>query len=237
MSLLTLIQDASKMIGLSSPTAVVSSADQRVLELLVMANVSGEDLSTRYDWQELTRTASWSSTGTIAQGTITSATIASDFGRFVDDTFWDRSTRIPIGGPATSQEWQSDLSSAIVSPPYKFIVQNNVLYVGPTPIAAGNTLVFNYITKNWCASSAGTAQSAFAADDDVTLIPEKLFKLDLIWRWKSSKGLAYAEDLENAERQIDKYIGQNGGRRVLFIGGAPIHYFADNIPAGNWPGS
>jgi hypothetical protein len=235
MSLLTLIQDVSKMIGLSSPTAVTTSADQRVLELLVMANVSGEDLSTRYEWQELTRTATWASSGTIAQGTITSGTIASDFGRFIDDTFWDRSLRQPIVGPVTAQEWQADLSNAIVSPPYKFIVQNNILSIGPTPITAGNTLAFNYITKNWCASSTGTGQSAFAADDDETLIPQRLFRLDLIWRWKSSKGLAYAEDLENAEREIDKHIGANGGRRVLFIGGAPIQYFAGNIPAGDWP--
>lgn len=236
MSLLTLIQDVSKMIGLSSPTAVVTSADQRVLELLVMANVVGEDLSTRYEWQELVRTAQWSSSGTIAQGTIDSATIAADFGRFIDGTFWDRSLRQQVLGPATAQQWQSDLSNAIVSPPYKFIVQNNILYIGPTPIGAGNTLVFNYVTKNWCQSSTGTGQSAFAADSDTTLIPERLFKLDLIWRWKSSKGLAYAEDLENAEREIDKHIGQNGGRRVLFIGGAPIEYLAGNVAAGDWPG-
>lgn len=236
MSLLTLIQDASKMIGLSSPTAVVTSADQRVLELLVMANVVGEDLSTRYEWQELVRTAQWSSSGTIAQGTIGSSTIASDFGRFIDGTFWDRSLRQQVLGPSTAQQWQADLSNAIVSPPYKFIVQNNILYIGPTPIGAGNTLVFNYVTKNWCQSSTGTGQSAFAADSDTTLIPERLFKLDLIWRWKSSKGLAYAEDLENAEREIDKHIGQNGGRRVLFIGGAPIEYLAGNVAAGNWPG-
>lgn len=236
MSLLTLVQDVSKLIGLQSPTAVATSSDQRVLELMVMANVSGDDLATRYEWQELTRTAQWSSSGTIYQGTIGSATIASDFGRFIDSTMWDRSLKQPIVGPVTAQEWQADLSNAVVSPPYKFIVQRDVLYIGPTPITAGNTLVFNYITENWCESSTGTGQTAYAADGDVSRIPEKLLKLDIVWRWKASKGLAYAEDLETAEREIDKHIGQSGGRRVLFIGGAPIQYLPANIPAGNWPG-
>lgn len=235
MSLLTLIQDVSKLIGLDSPTAVVTSADKRVLELLVMANDVGDELATRYEWQELTRTASFSCTGTIAQGTIDSGTIANGFSRFIDSTFWNTSTREQISTTVTVQEWRSDLSSGIVSPPYKSIVINNILYVGPVSPAAGNSLVFDFITKYWCQSATGTNQSAFAADTDVVLIPERLFKLSLVWRWKQAKGLAYSEDMETAERAIEKYIGQNTGRRVLYIGGAPVYYFQDNIPAGNWP--
>lgn len=237
MSLLTLIQDVSKLIGLESPTAVTTSQDKRVLELLVMANATGEELSTRYEWQELIRQASFTCTGTIAQGTIDSSTIASGFGRIVDDTFWNFTTREKIEGPVTFQEWQSDRASGIVSPPYKSILIDNVLYVGPVAPAAGGTLGFFYVLNGWCRSSGGTVQTAFAADTDTTLIPERLFKYDLVWRWKQSKGLAYSEDMETAEREIEKYIGQNTGRRVLYIGGAPIYYFADNVPAGNWPSS
>ena len=234
MSLLTLVQDVSRTLGMTTPTVVTTSADQRVLELLVMANTAGNELARRYYWQELTREVTFSATGTIDQGYLTGS-IATDFGYFIDQTFWDRSLRLPIIGPVTAQEWQSDLSWAVVSPPYKFIVQNDKLKVGPTALTAGDTLVFNYMTKNWCESSTGTGQSSFQADTDVTRIPEELFKLELIWRWKSAKGLAYAEDMENAEEQIERYTGQNAGRRVLFIGGSGIYYLAENVPAGDWP--
>jgi hypothetical protein len=238
MTLLTLIQDTSKAIGLESPTLVTSSQDKRVLELLVLANDVGDELATRYEWQELTRTASWSCTGTVAQGTIGTSTIASGFGRFIDSTFWDSSARLQIANGVTMQEWRADIAGQISAPPYKSIIINNVLYVGATSApAAGNTLTFDYITRNWCQSSAGVQQSAFAADSDTVLIPERLFKLSLIWRWKQSKSLAYAEDLETAEQAIETYVGQNVGRRVLYIGGAPIHYFPANIPAGDWPSS
>ncbi len=233
MSLLTIIQDASLDMGLPSPASVIGSNDTRVLELLSMANRTGEELARRYDWQELTNEVVFTASGTISQGY--AASIAVDFGRFVDQTFWDRSQRLPITGPATAQEWQSDLSFAIVAPPYKFIVQAGILKVGPTALPNTDTLVFNYITKYWCQSSAGAGQTAFAADTDTTKVPEELFKLELIWRWKSSKGLAYAEDLESAEEQIERYMGQSGGRRILFIGGQGVYYLSENVPAGDWP--
>lgn len=238
MSLLTLIQKASKAIGLASPTLVTSSQDARVLELLVLANDVGDDLMTRYEWQELTRTASFASTGTVAQGTIGTSTIAIGFNRFIDSTFWDSSARLQIASGVELQEWRADIAGQISAPPYKSVIINNVLYVGATTApAAGNVLTFDYITKYWCQSPAGVAQSEFAADDDTVLIPERLFFLSLIWRWKQSKSLAYSEDLETAEQAIERYIGQNVGRRVLYIGGAPIHYFPANIPAGDWPSS
>lgn len=234
MSLLTIIQDVSRTLGVPAPTAVVTSSDTRVLELWTMANLTGSELTRRYFWQELTREAQFTSTGSIDMGSLTGS-IATDFGYFIDQTFWDRDLKQPIIGPVTAQEWQSDLSFAVVGPPYKFIVQNGRLKVGPTAITSGHTMVFNHITKNWCESSAGTGQSSLTADDDVTRIPEELFKLELIWRWKQAKGLAYAEDMETAEQQIDRYTGQNAGRRVLFIGGQGIYYLAENVPLGDWP--
>lgn len=234
MSLLTIIQDTSTQIGLPRPSVVVTSADTRILELLSIANSVGKELSRDFDWQELTRTANITTTGTIDQGSLLGS-IATDFGRFLNQTFWNRDLRQQILGPATIQQWQADLSFNVVSPPYKFIVINDRLNVGPTALPSGQTCVFNYITKNWCQSAGGTQQSAFAADTDTTLIPEELFKLTLLWRWKSSKGLAYAEDMQTAETQIQTYTGQNRGNDVLYLGGAPIIYFTENVPLGNWP--
>jgi hypothetical protein len=234
MSLLTLIQGTSKLIGLPSPQVVVASADTRILELLSIANSVGDELARDYQWQELTKTALWSATGSIDQGSLLGS-IATDFGYFINQTFWDRDLRQQILGPTTSQQWQADLSFAVVSPPYRFIMESGRLLIGPTALTAGHTLVFNYVTKNWCQSSTGTPQSAFAADTDTTLIPEELFKLTLIWRWKSAKGLAYAEDMQTAEKQIQTYTGQNKGNDVLYLGGSPVVYFSENVPLGNWP--
>jgi hypothetical protein len=233
MSLLTLIQTTCDSIGLTRPSVVITSADQNVRTLLALANTSGEELMKRYEWQELTKEVTFTSTGTISQGSL--ASIASDMDRFVNDTFWNRGLREKIQGPVTQQQWQQDLSFNVVGPPYKFIVNDGTLYVGPTPLAAGQTLAFNYITQNWCQSSVGTGQAVWTADTDTTKIPERIHRLDLIWRFKSAKGLSYAEDLETAERSIEKHFGTNTARRILFVGGSDVRFFAENIPNGDWP--
>lgn len=234
MSLLTIVQNVSKRLGVPAPSAVVTSSDTRVLELWTMANDIGTELERRYQWQELTREANFTSTGSIDMGSLTGS-IATEFSYFIDQTFWDRDLKQPIIGPVTMQEWQSDLSFAVVGPPYKHIVINDRLLVGPTAITAGHTMVFNSLTENWAQDASGTGKASFTADDDTARIPENLIELSLVWRWKQSKGLAYAEDMETAEQQIGRYTGQDAGRRVLFIGGQGIYYLAENVPLGDWP--
>lgn len=233
MSLLTLIQDVCNAIGIDPPTAVISATDKNITSLLAMANTSGEELMKRYEWQELTKQATFTTTGTIPQGYLSS--IASDFDRFINDTMWNQGLRQKIIGPITMQEYQQDLSFAVVGPPFKFIQYGGQLYIGPTATAAGQTVVFNYISGNWCTSDALVGQTRWQADSDLTVIPQRIHKLDLIWRWKQAKGLAYGEDLETAEGAIEKQIGTNTGRRILFVGGSDTRYFAENIPNGDWP--
>ncbi len=144
--------------------------------------------------------------------------------------------RQPIDGPVTIQQFQANQSNNVVGPPYYFFIYGSRFKIGPTAIAATDYCTCFFISKYWCQSGLGAGQSAFAADDDETVIPQELFKLDLIWRWKQKNGLSYAEDLQTAEEQIQTYIGQNVPARVLFLGGRNVYYPA-NIPEGFWPGT
>lgn len=233
MSLLTLIQNTANEVGISSPLVVITSTDQNIRTLLSLSNTSGDELMRRSEWQQLTSEATFSTSGTISQGYLNS--IATDYDRMISDTMWDRSLRQKIMGPVNMQEWQQDLSFLVVGPPYKFIVYGGKLFTGPTAIAVSHTVAFNYISKSWCTTSGGTGQSAWAADTDLTVLPERIHKLDLIWRFKQAKGLAYGEDLETAETAIEKAIGQSTPRRTLFVGGSNARYFSENVPLGSWP--
>ncbi len=235
MSLLTLMQDVTSAIGLPVPTVVTTSSDANVVTLLALANTAGTALMKRYEWQELTSfSGTIQATGSIDIGSITTI-FGSGFDRIVNQTFWDNSMRQPIDGPVTIQQFQQGLANNVTGPPYYFFIYGGRFKIGPTAIAATDYCTCFTISKNWCASSGGTGQSAFAADTDVTVIPQELFKLDLIWRWKQKNGLSYAEDLQTAEQSIETYIGQNTPARVLFLGGRNI-YYNTNIPEGYWPG-
>lgn len=235
MSLLTLIQNTANSVGLTAPSVVVTSTDANVVTLLALANSSGKEMAKAYEWQEMMQdSGTIVSSGTILQGTLTTVFGAS-FDRIVNQTFWDGSSRLPIDGPITIQQWQQFRASNVVGPPYIFIIQNNQLWIGPTPIDAGHALSCYFMSKYWCQSSGGTGQTAWTADDDTAIIPEELLLLDLIWRYKQKKGLAYAEDMKTAQRQFETYTAQNKANRILFLGGRNILYPA-NIPEGYWPG-
>lgn len=236
MSLLTLIQTVYQEVGIgqTQPNAVITSTDANVLQLLALANTTGESLMKRYQWQELITYASFTTSGALNVGTITSC-FGSDYDRMVNQTFWDTNTRLPIDGPVTIQQYQNDQAGMVAGPPYYFLFIGSQVFLGPTAIATGHVCTAYYMSQNWCESSTGTGQSSFQNDSDVTVIPQRLFKLDLIWRWKMAKGLSYAEDLKTAEQQIEQAIGGNAAARILYLGGSNRVY-PTNIPEGNWPG-
>ena len=236
MSLLTLIQDTANSVGITAPTVVTTSTDTNIINLLALAQTSGKAMAKDYDWQELTSySGTIAATGTVLIGGITTI-FGGAFDRIVNQTLWDTTTRLPVDGPLTIQQWQQFKASNVVGPPYQFVIYGGNLYIGPTALASGDVLTCYYISKYWCQSSAAVGQTAWAADDDTAVIPEELLKLDLIWRWKQKNGLAYAEDMETAQAEFEKYTAQNTPARVLFIGGRNILYPA-NIPEGYWPGS
>lgn len=235
MSLLTMMGEVMNILGQPAPTAVASSTDATVLELLAMANRSGRALVNAYNWTEITRQQTFTSTAAFSQGTINSAIVTGgDFNRFINNTLWNRSQILQASGPITGVEWQSDQAFSAASPNPKFRIWLGQLYIGPTLPTAGDTWAFEYISANWCKSAAGVGQSAWAADTDVGILDETLMGLDITWRWKASKSLEYADDLTNFEDAFNQRTGQTTGARSLYLGGANV-IFPINVPEGNWP--
>ena len=102
MTLLTICQDASKVIGITAPDAVTSSTDTSVIQLLSVANQEGRALVQQYPWNVITKEGSFTTSAAESQGAMT--TIASDFGRFSNNTMWNRTTDRKYYGPITDSE-------------------------------------------------------------------------------------------------------------------------------------
>src|SRR5690349_16669773 len=102
MSFLTLIQGAHKRLGLNSPTAAFASVDQQTIEFVALAQAEGIELMRRHPWSVLHTEKTFTSTASAAQ----TGAIPSDFDRFVDETFFNRTQKRPLIGPISPQEWQ-----------------------------------------------------------------------------------------------------------------------------------
>jgi len=229
MTLLTIIQDASAEIGLPRPTGVMAATDPTVRALLVAANEEGQALAKAHDWQALRAEQTFTSVATETQTSM----IPAAFGHFIDGTFWNRTRRRPLRGPVSPQEWQRIKASTTSPVVDTFTYRNNNILISPVP-SAGLTFAFEYVSENWCASSGGTGQTAWAADTDVGVLPERLIRLGIVWRFKQARGMSYDADYSKYMYAIRETMAQDSPHDVVDFADAARRGPGLVIPEGDW---
>lgn len=233
MSLLTLVQAVCQEIDLPSPSTVVGNTDRQVVQLLALAQREGKDLARRTTWSVLTKQFTHTLTAAEDQGAVTTV-VGSDFDFLINCTIWDRSQMRPVDGSISPQVWQQFKAENITGPYVQFRIRGGKFLCIPTP-TAGHTLAGEYYSKHWCQSAALAGQAAWAADTDTGILDEDLMTLGLHWRWLRTKGLAYAEQFNEYERQVNDAIARDGGKKPLYMGGRRWRGQFDVRPEeGNW---
>lgn len=233
MSLLTMVTQVCRRIGITAPSAVAASTDLQIIQLVAIANEEGQDLSSRYPWQALQNESTFTTVATESQGAITTLAGA-DFRYIMNDIMWDRTLLRPILGPLNPQDWQTLKAQNVTGPFVQFRIRGGLLRFLPAP-SAGDTIAFEWLSKNWVTVLLGGTSATWTADGDTGLIPEEIMTEGIIWRWKAAKGLDYAEDFNKYERLVVDAMARDGGKRMLNLNGGPEGYPpAILVPAGSW---
>jgi hypothetical protein len=231
LSFLTLIQKSAARINLLQPTSAFTSADSNVAHLVALAQEEGIELAKAHNWTALTKEQTFTSTAAAAQ----TSGLPSDFDRFIDDAFYNRTQKRPVYGPISPQDWQftqSVVAGAAITESFR--VRGTSILITPTPNGT-DTYAYEYISNQWCESSGGTDQSAWASDTDVGLIPEELMVLGVIWRFRAAKGLDYSEPFRTYQLQVANAISRDGGRRILSFGKSSFRGpRGPLVPEGSW---
>lgn len=238
MTLLSIIQDASVILGLPEPSAAISSTDPGTQKLISFANQAGTQLMRYHDWQGLIVEQNFTSVATQVQ---TNALPPVDYDRLVyNPEIWDLTSHLKLMGPTPQRYWREILGGLTSGTPGWWRILGNQLNVLPV-MAAGHTLAFEYISKRWTlAADQTTRQPAFMADTDTTVVPvfEHLIQLEIIWRFRQSRGFAqYAEDMATCEREKEKAAASDRGtgrirkERNDYSGYPPAPYFTGTIGA------
>jgi len=229
---LQIIQSVCRRIGITAPNVAVGSNDLQIVQLLALCEEEGQEQATRYAWQTLQNEATFTTVAAQVQTSISSITTGFDY--IVNDTIWNRTLRRPVYGPNSEQEWQQKKAIQLNGPFNSFRIIGDSINFYPNP-AAGQTCAFEYITKNWITTSAGSTSSVWTNDADTPKLNDQLVMLGLVWRWKQAKGLDYAEDFAKYERRITDAMGRDAGKQVLNMDGATYEIQpAILVPRGNW---
>lgn len=205
MSLLQIVTDACALVGLNTPTAVVSSTDDTIRQMVTFAQYEGDELSRIAKWRQQKVAASFT-----GDGTTTTWALPADFDRFTTEARRESTVLLGLDGPVSDDEFlDADARNFNPTIPYWRLFGNNIETV---PAVANAQLIrFEYISSYWVTDSGGTPKVRFTADTDLSLLPDRLIVLGIVWRWKRAKGLDYAEEYRTYQVEKIRQARVDGG--------------------------
>jgi hypothetical protein len=234
MTLIELVRAFCRRTNVPVPASVVSSTDTQILQIQAILDEELADLSARHAWQAISVESTFTSTAAEDQGAL--STLAPNGFKYIrNETFWDRTSQLPVIGPLNAREWQNLKSSVTTNPRYQYMFRGNHILINPNPVA-GHTFAFEYVSKNTILDTNGTTtKEFFTSDSDTLLLPDSIILQGLRWRWLREKGLDYGELFQTYEVQVKDAMGRDGGSPALMLGGRRERVSPGIfVPSGNW---
>jgi hypothetical protein len=245
MSLLSIVQDHCRIHALNIPTSVIGSQDAAIVQILGILNDVVENLIDESNWQAFTMEATWTLIPQEDQGSIPNDILPNmGYLWLSNSTFFDRTLHRKLIGPVTDVEWQALKALPNAGPYWRYRVRGDHLLIFPTPsVGVTNLIAFEYATSFAVTNADGTVrQATFQADTDVSVLPEKILKKALAYRWKELKGLPYASEQDRYFGMLNNYIARDGTKRTYNMAGPdleqrmrPTIYAAAAPPPNNQP--
>lgn len=149
-----------------------------------------------------------------------------DFYDVVDGTLWDRNQYRQMRGSLSPQSWQALKSSLVetvsISPLFRLRSSSSrnarSIWLDPVPSYA-RELVLEYGSLNWVIDeTTQTRKRSITADTDTFVFDDDLMQMDLLWRWKHSRGLPWQVEYSMFESERDRRWASDAGAQVINLG-------------------
>jgi hypothetical protein len=173
-SLLSIIQDHCKLHTLSVPSSIIGSSNTQVVQLYTIFKDLLQDMVTESKFNVTTQEAVFSTLPSEDQGDFS---VLAPFGyRFaIFETFFDRTTRLPLVGPLTETEWQQMKALPTVGTTFRYRIRGDHLYLNPIPTVPYHDIAFEYMSS-WCVKDAeGVLKACPTVDTDVFMYSREYF--------------------------------------------------------------
>lgn len=226
-----IINDAAVELALKSADIAdpFGSTDPNILLLCRLLKRVGRALVRARDWSHLTKEYTFAT----VNGTASYA-LPTDYARMKNQTHWNRSTSMPLGGPVDSRSWQAmkatTASGTVIRP---FRVFGNLLYLYPTPTTAEN-IYYEYISKRWVVPTGQTVPTTTEPTvyTDTLWFDETLLVFGLKLAFLRAKGWDTSHAQDEFNQAYAAEAGGDGSAAVLDISGRPGFRLLDgnNLP-------
>ena len=209
------INRAAIEIGIPEDPNPVTSTDENFVQLRGLLNSAGQEMVQLHNWQGLT--------GRFEFTTVDTDTgiyeLPDDFSHMIDQTGWDRTNRVAMGGPLSSQDWAYLEGRDLVSQSIyaSFRLDQNKLELYPQPPPEGLQISFEYMTRNWLAEQGNTnnRHDVIATGTDVVLYEPILIVKFLKCKILEAKGFDASSARMEFENMFDARTGKDEGASIL----------------------
>ena len=196
----SVMDEAARECSLTPPSSWVAATTQTFVELKDFLTETVDELLERVDWPD-----------PIAQDEVITGDgsetydLPTDFKRLTRDplTVYETTTTRRAGVPVhTNGQWThlKDIGSAGGNRYFRISGDEESgfdisFYRNPT---SSDSITVSYISKNWLKIS-GTAGSSWTDNDATLMLPKRLIKMGVVWRFRRRKGLSYADRMNEYE--------------------------------------
>ncbi len=134
-------------IGLIPVNDPVGSPDESFVQLKGLLTSAGQEMVELHPWQILNQVYEF----TTAEADTGTYDLPDDFSYMIDQTGWDKTNRVAVGGPLSAQDWSYLLGRDLVSQSIyaSFRLVDGILDLFPQPPPTGLIIRFEYIGRNW----------------------------------------------------------------------------------------
>ena len=205
---------AAVEVGLVRSNDPVADFDESYEQLEELLNGAGQELVELFAWQLLTKkfqviTAD-TDTGTYD--------LPDDFSYMIDQTGWEHSNRVAIGGPLSAQDWTylagRDLVSQSIYASFRLL--DNKFDIYPQPPPDGLDIYFEYIGRNWVQEAGGgNLRDTVGTGSDVVLYEPILIIKFLKAKFLEAKGFDASAARLEFENMMNSRTGKDTGAAIL----------------------
>lgn len=233
------INQVANEVGLAAPPTFdpTVSADPAFVQLTALCTSAGQELYGMHEWQTLQKTFQIT-THAIDTGIYP---LPPDFGYIIDQTGWNPTNRLPLGGPLTPQNWEYIVRSGLgTNTVYvSFKISQNQFQTLPVPPQEGGIITFEYISRWWVAVTGAPttpAQDSVLLATDVLLFEPILIEKFLKLRFLEAKGFDTTAAAQQFMNTFNQYTGKDVASQTLNMARMRVFPYLGwrNIPETNY---
>lgn len=228
-----IVNDAAVEIGLSPVTDPFTSTDANYIQMCRLLKSVGRELVHSRPWTHLRKDYTF----TTVQGTSTYS-MPSDFHQMIDQTWWNRTNRLPVGGPLSPQEWEY-LKARMVGVVFNVLFRpgNNSIQLYPdTDTPGGYVIAFQYASSWWVSNDVTptvTSRDYPQYATDTLWFDPLLLTRGLKLAFLKAKGFDTTSAQQDYDYTLEQVKGHDSPAQILNMNKSTLASSVNDRPMGN----